>query len=392
MNDVEQRPLRVLQVVGAMNRAGAETWLMHVLRLADRRQLQMDFLTFTTEPGDYDAEIRELGGRIIPCLHPYRPWAFRRNFQRALQQGGPYDIIHSHIQHYSGFIFRLAWQAGIPVRIIHSHLDTSDVDAHAGVLRRVYLRAMTRWIWQYATLGLAVSHEAANALFPPNWDGDPRWRLLYCGIDLTAFHHLQDCRSVREELGIPADALVVGHVGRFFAQKNHDFLLDIAVQIARQQPNMRLLLIGDGPLRPAIERKVMSSGLANNVIFTGVRADIPRLLIGGIDVVVLPSLFEGLPLAGLEAQAAGVPLVLSDTITEELDVLSPIVRHVSLRQPAQVWAQEVLALCGQDPPITAMEALTAIEQSPFNIQVSVANLVRAYDEATGKRLASRLNE
>ncbi|MGD0041301.1 MAG: glycosyltransferase, partial [Isosphaeraceae bacterium] len=214
-------PIRILHVVGGMNRGGIETWLMHVLRHIDREMYRMDFLVHTARPCAYDTEIWDLGSRIIPCLHPSRPWWYARNFFRALHAFGPYDIVHSHVHHFSGLVLRLAHRAGVLMRIAHSHNDASPVDGRARLPRRLYLRLMERWIAHHATLGLAASPEAAASLYGPHWADDPNRRVLYCGIDLAPFRSLLDGAAVRREFGIPDGAYVVGHVGRFFPQKNH---------------------------------------------------------------------------------------------------------------------------------------------------------------------------
>ena len=240
------RPIRILHVVGGMNRGGLETWLMHVLRNIDREQYRMDFLVHGNTPLPYDAEIREMGSRIIPCPHPSRPWRYDRHFTRAVRAFGPYDIVHSHVHHFSGMVLRLARREGVLIRIAHSHNDTSPVDRRAGLPRRLYLRLMERWIARHATLGLACSPEAAVSLFGPRWGQDPTRRILYYGIDLTPFTIPADRAAVRRELGLPERSFVVGHVGRFFPQKNHEFLLEIGAELAQVEPDVRLLLVGDG--------------------------------------------------------------------------------------------------------------------------------------------------
>jgi glycosyltransferase involved in cell wall biosynthesis len=369
---------RILHVVGGMNRGGVETWLMHVLRSIDRQRFRMDFLVHTTAPCAYDDEIRVLGSRIIPCLHPKRPWSYARNFGRIMRDHGPYDIVHGHVHHYNGYVLRLAQQVGVPVRVAHSHNDTSRRQATAGLLRRGYLTSMKRWIAQHATVGLAASRKAAAALFGPAWKTDPRWRILHYGIDLRPFQDPVDQIAVRAELNIPPDAFVIGHVGRFFEQKNHTFLVDIVAEVARQEPRTFLLLVGDGSLRPAIEQKAGQARLADRVVFAGVRPDVPRLMLGAMDVFLFPSLFEGLGLVLVEAQSAGLPCIVSDAVPEEADVVKPLMRRMSLSQPASVWAEAVLAARDAALVVTQPEALTIIEKSPFNIQTSVRQLESVY--------------
>jgi glycosyltransferase involved in cell wall biosynthesis len=373
----QNRPIRILHVVGGMERGGVEKWLMHVLRNIDRERYRMDFLVHTDENCAYDEEIRALGAKIIPCLGTRRPWIYARNFRRVMSEFGPYDVVHSHVHYYSGFVLRLAHKVGVPVRIVHSHSDTSKVDREADVLRRGYLALMVRWMRRHATAGLAASGQAATALFGPKFQADPRWRILYCGIDLSSFREEVDQRQVRLELSIPEEAFVIGHVGRFCQQKNHDFLVEIAGEVAKRKPETHLLLVGDGSLRRDIEQMVESRGLSGRVIFAGARVDVPRLMLGAMDCFLLPSFYEGLPLVGIEAQAAGLPIILSDVITDELVVTKGLVQAVNLQQPASVWANAVLD--GGRRGSNKTNALAAVQKSLLSIDSSVAALQRVYD-------------
>lgn len=385
MTLADQRAIRILHVVGGMDRAGTETWLMHVLRNIDREYFWMDFLVHTTQKCAYDDEICARGSKIIPCLHPSRPSLYAANFKRILCKYGPYDVVHSHVHHFSGYVLRLAQQTGVPVRIAHSHNDTSSAKARVGLDRRLYLMLMKRWITHYATVGLAASRKAAVDLFGADWKTDERWRTLYCAVDLLAFHQQIDRLAVRAELGIPPDAFVIGHVGRFEEQKNHALLIEIAAEIAKREPNMRLLMLGDGSLRPSIQQKVSELNLSDHVIFAGVRPDVPRLMLGAMDVFLFPSLYEGLGLVLIEAQAAGLPCVFSDVVPEEADVVRPLVQRISLSQPVSAWAEAVMAATKQDTvTINQLEALTTIEKSFFNIRTKVKELQSCYIEQLNK--------
>lgn len=368
------KPIRILHVLGGMHRGGVETWLMHVLRNIDRERFAMDFLVHTREPCAYDAEILSLGSRVIPCLHPSRPLTYARGFRRILRKHGPYDVLHSHVHHYSGYVLLLGRRAGVPLRIAHSHSDTSSLSANSGLLRRGYLALSRSWIRRHATLGLACSALAGKDLFGSTWGCDPRWRTLYCGIDPGLFRSAPKAIEVRAELRIPEDAFVVGHVGRFYESKNHMFLVAIAQEIARRLSRARFLLVGDGPLRPAIERLVAAAGLTDRFVFTGIRPDVPRLMLGAMDAFVLPSTHEGLPLVALEAQAAGLPFVCSDGITREIDVVPGLIRRVPLSQPASVWADRVCEV----ERSSASDSLRVFEGSPFNIAASVRALEGLY--------------
>jgi glycosyltransferase involved in cell wall biosynthesis len=373
--------IRILHVIRRMGEGGAETWLMHILRHIDRERFHMDFLVATTQPGSHDNEICSLGSKLIPCLQPKHPLCYARSFRQALRAEAAYDIVHSHGHHYSGFVLMLAQQSGVPIRIAHSHTDTSVQQAQAKVLRRVYLGWMKRWVNRYATLGLGCSRLAAASLFGPDWETDKRWAVLYYGIDPDRFRIRTDTRAVRDEFGIPADAFVIGHVGRFVEPKNQQFLLDIVPEVIKHEPRTYLLLIGDGPLFPTIQRATIQKGLAERVIFAGLRSDVPRLMKGAMDILVLPSLYEGLPVVGLEAQAAGLPLVLSDTITSEIDIVHGLVHWCGLAQPISAWVDRIITARSDALTITQDKALTTMEKSSFNIQSGVRKLESLYANA-----------
>lgn len=370
--------VRILHVVGSMNCAGTETWLMHVARHIDRRRFRMDFLVHSTASNAYDQELQALGCRVIPCLGATRPWQYAGNFRRVLRECGPYDIVHSHVHHYSGFALRLAHAAGVSSRIVHSHSDTLRRDASASLTRRAYLRLSRRWIQKYATTQLACSREAATALFGPRWKVGPWNRILHCGIDLTPFSANVDRTVLRRELGITADACVLGHVGRFVEVKNHRFLVEVAAELFRSHSNAVLLLVGDGPLRQEIERKAAVLGISNQVVFAGVRNDVARLMLGAMDVFVFPSEYEGLGLASVEAQSAGVPCVLADSIPAEADVVGALVHRVSLSESPNRWADVIWQAASSGRSVDRHAALNLVRQSNFNIATSVAVLEEIY--------------
>lgn len=372
----------ILHIIGAMNRGGVETWLMHILRHIDRDRFQVDFLVHTDQPAAYDDEVRALGSVIIPCPDHNRPLAYARAFKQIIHQHGPIQVVHSHVHHYSGYIMRLAYQADVPIRLAHAHTDTSAKDQQASLPRRLYMQLMRSWIHRYATGGLAASQQAAAALLGADWKNDPRFRVFYYSIDFDPFR--QGRQAARAEFGIPPNAFVVGHVGRFSPMKNHALLLDIAAEMAQRDPAARLLLVGDGPLRPEIEQQARQRGLSDVVIFAGLRADVPRLLLGAMDVFVMPSFYEGLPVTVIEAQAAGLPYQLSDTITDEVDLIDSLsLGRLSPSQPASIWLDKLLPVKDSAPGIDQSGALAIMEESAFNITTSVRELEGIYAAQPG---------
>ncbi|MBX3234785.1 MAG: glycosyltransferase family 1 protein [Nitrospiraceae bacterium] len=373
--------IRILHVVGAMNRGGVETWLMNVLRNIDRTRFRMDFLVHTDKPASYDEEIAGLGSDVIPCLGPGRPWTYSQGLRRILRARAPYDVIHSHVHHYSGLILRIAARQGIPIRIAHSHNDTTSLDLAAGVFRRQYLRVTKHWIAQYATHRVACSTNAAGALFgQAEHSGEP-WMTLPCSIDLTAFDAPRISAAMRRELGIPEGKLIVGHVGRFAEQKNHGFLLDIAAELAVRRRDVCMLLVGDGPLRPDVERQILKRGLSGHVKVLGARTDVNRLMMNVMNVFVLPSLYEGLPVVMIEAQAAGLPCIVSDVITREADLVPGLVCRRALSDSAGVWADEILAADERGHNPSPSQALRDVKNTAYNLQRALPQLERLYSSS-----------
>jgi len=374
--------MRILHVVGALNRGGAETWLVQVLKHIDRSKFQFDFLAHGTEPGAYDEEVKALGARIIPCLKPSNPLQYAINFRRILREFGPYDCVHSHIHHYSGYVLMLAATQRVPLRIAHSHIDTRAIDHSSSLFRRVYLSGMETLIRLSSTLRIAVSESAAQSLFRESWNSDhPSYSLCSLGIDLIPFTQEVDSQQVRAQLGIQPDAFVIGHVGRFVAQKNHRFLVDIAERFCRLEPKAVFLLVGDGPLKPEIEGMVRSRGLAKHFIFTGVRPDVPRLMKGAMDCFLFPSIYEGLGLVLWEAQAAGLECIVSATVPEEADAIPALVTRLSLDAPLDNWVETLRSTADRTALSSKPQTLPALGTHAFSIEASSERILRLYGNA-----------
>jgi glycosyltransferase involved in cell wall biosynthesis len=360
--------MRILHVLGGLNRGGAETWLVQILRHIDKAKYHFDFLVHTDQPCAYDDEVRSLGARIIPCLSPSDPVRYARNFLRILAEVGPYDVVHSHVHRFSGYVLTLARLGGVPVRIAHSHLSDKEVDN-----RELYQLAMANLLKIGATAGLGVSEKAAVSLFGKDWQADPRWRVSHLGIDLEPFSGPVDSHRVRAELGIPEHAFVIGHVGRFFPQKNHTFLLDIAKHVCATNDEAMFVLVGDGPLRNVMEIKAEKLGISRYVKFMGARDDVVRLMRGLMDVLLFPSLYEGLPLVLVEAQAAGLHCFIADTISAETDIFPELITRLSLADGAYTWAESMIKA-----PL-AEASFQPDAMGHFSIDAAVDRLCSAYD-------------
>ena len=326
------QPIRILHVVTYMGRGGLETMIMNYYRHIDRSKVQFDFLVHRDFRADYDDEIEALGGRIfrIPRLVP---WS--RSYLKTLEQfffGHPeYKIVHVHQDCLSSVILKVAKKCGVPVRIAHSHSGSQDKNPK--YLIKLFYK---QFIPAYATHLFACGTEAGEWMF-----GGAPFRILNNAIDTSRYsYNAERHYSIRRELQIPDSAFVIGHVGRFNTVKNHTFLLDVFVNAKEQNDNLMLLLVGDGDLRAEIEQKATSLGISSNVIFTGVRSDVPDLL-QAMDCFVFPSLYEGLPVTMIEAQAAGLPCIVSDSVPVEC-AKTNLVKRIPLAKGPAYWAEEIL--------------------------------------------------
>jgi glycosyltransferase involved in cell wall biosynthesis len=367
--------VRVLHVVGQMNRAGVETWLMQVLRSLDPGRVRMEFVALRAGRGDYDDEIGRLGSEVIPCLSHAAPIRFARRFGAVLRERGPYQVVHSHVHHFSGFVLGIARRASVPIRIAHVHMDSAALDARAGAARRAYLRLTEALVRRHATHGFAVSEPAAASLFGARWRDDGRWRVTRCGLDFSAFRAPAEVAAIRAELCVPPGAVVLGHVGRFDEWKNQAFLLRVAAAAARVDPRVFLVLVGDGPTRARVASEAERLGVRGRVAFPGLRPDVPRVM-RAFDAFVFPSLHEGLPLVALEAQAAGLPIVLADHLTRELTVLPELFTWLPLSAGPEAWAAAALSAVPLRAPPS--ESVAALERSEFSLQRSLSGLLAAY--------------
>lgn len=331
-------PVRVLHVVVNMNRGGAETLIMNLYRSVDRTKLQFDFLT--CKPGAFDEEIQVLGGTIhrLPYVTDIGHFGYTKALDQFFASHKEYRILHAHMDKMSGLVLRAAKRNGVPVRIAHSHNTSSE----GGYAAKLYKWLVGHTIADSATHLLACSQAAASWMYSRR---STSATILPNGIDCTKFgYHSTLRQEVRRELQIAGDTFVVGHVGRFAAQKNHALLLDVFKQFQAEVPGSLLLLAGDGPLREEMERRAQAMGLAERIRFLGVRSDIERLL-QAFDVFVFPSLHEGLPVTIIEAQGSGLPCVLSDRITREVDMGMGLVQFFPLATPRRCVDLMVEAAC-----------------------------------------------
>lgn len=298
---------RVLHVFGSMNRGGAETRTLEIMRRLRTDEYRFDFCVLSGHRGAYTPEIEALGGRVLPCAIEPRTLSFPGRFLMLLRRGG-YDVVHSHVHQFSGVILLLARLARVPTRI--AHIRNTDDGRPETLGRRAYRATMRRLLDASATAVIGVSESAMEVFWGDDWRAGHARVVIYNGVDVARFQSDADTAAVRAEFGVSPRAWLVAHVGNFSPAKNHGALITIAQALVARRRDVVFLLVGDGPGRAAIETQVSARGLEHVFRFAGERADVARLL-RAADIFVFPSRWEGLPGAVLEALAAALPVVAS---------------------------------------------------------------------------------
>lgn len=360
-------PIRVLHVVTYMGRGGLETMLMNYYRCIDRDRVQFDFLVHREFTADYDEEILALGGKIfrLPRLNPFSR-TYLAQLDDFFHQHKEYKIVHSHLDCMAGIPLKYAKRNGVSVRIAHAHNSNQNKDMKY-LLKLLYKRKIPN----YSSHLFACSAMAGNWMF-----GGEAFSVLPNAIDARQYEYDEAVREkVRNAFEVAPDTVVVGHVGRFSEQKNHSFLIDIFAEVAKLHPNSRLLLVGDGELRQGITEKCEKMGLSDLVIFAGLREDVPELL-QAMDVFVLPSHYEGMPLVLIEAQASGLPSIRSDKVPAECEKTHGLVKEVKLSDSALQWAHQALDV----RKIPRRSTFEEIQAAGFDIYDNARKLEQFYLE------------
>jgi glycosyltransferase involved in cell wall biosynthesis len=293
-----------------------------------------DFVNHTQRKCDFDDEILELGGHLyhLPKFRLWRFFSFIKAWDDFLTQHDDYDVVHIHYFTLAGLILPIAKKHGIKIRIAHSHITKKS-----SKFKTILFSILRKKLVKNSTMLLACSEEAGINMFKTK-----NFIVFNNAIDSDSFCFNQKVREdVRKEFHYSDDDIVIGNVGSFRSeQKNHRFIVDLFAKLVKKDNRFKLLLVGEGDLRPIIEKKVRDLSITDSVIFTGVRSDVPRLF-QGMDIFFFPSLFEGLGIVAIEAQTAGVPTVLSTEIPKEA-YISDLVKAVNLNDNDQKWIDAII--------------------------------------------------
>lgn len=375
---MKEKPKRILHIVSSLERGGAETLIMNVYRNLDRNKVQFDFITHSDLKGDFEDEIIELGGLIyrISSLGKLGPLSYIRELVKVMKSH-PFIAVHSHTDYQCGFPALAAKLCGIQKRICHSH-STNWQKGNKGS-EKITLNILRSIIKVTATNYCSCSEEAAQFLFGKKLVKNNGVKILKNGIDPGQFikNDYKDRESVINELKLPGNVKIIGHVGRFSDSKNHIFLLKVLRKLIEKDSNYVALLIGDGPLRGEIENEAKRLEIRQNIKFLGVRADIARLM-NAFDVFLFPSKFEGFGIVTIEAQCSGIPCVISDTVPKTTDMGLGLTTFVSLDASIDSWCTMV-----KDADSRKISNKETIITAILNRGYSINNCVKDWIELYG---------
>lgn len=368
---------RVLHIVSAMDRGGAETLLMNVYRNLDRAKIQFDFVTHRTDTGDYDLEIKKLGGKIyyLPSLGEVGPVLYVKKLLEIMKTNS-YIAIHSHTDYQSGFPALAAKLAGVPHRICHSHSNNWPMtDKFKDMLVLIGLRLIIKYS---ATQYCSCSQEAGAFLFGKRAIEQGEVTILKNGVDIGQYLDETITKtSVIRELGLNQDAKLIGHVGKFSKSKNQQFILKILKGLIKKDERYVGLFVGDGPLKERTEKEAESLGITKkNIRFLGVRSDIPRLM-KAFDVFMFPSIFEGFGIVTIEAQMSGTPCVMSSTVPKSTDLGLGLTSFIGLDEEPHIWIDEIERAIEKQKPGKDILVKTLSDKG-FSIQQNIDEWMKLY--------------
>lgn len=337
-----EKPIRILHVLGTTNLGGAESRVMDLYRHIDREKVQFDFLIHSAKEGFFDQEIRKLGGNIyyLPAFRVYNYFAYRKSCRDFFAAHREFQMVQGHMTSTASIYLPIAKKAGIPVTIAHAR--SAGVDKGIKGFLTKFLR---RNLYRKCDYMFACSDLAAKAVFGEKQYENGLVIFVPNAIDTKAYLPDKKIRNnVRRQYGLE-DSFVIGHVGRFHYAKNHEFLLEIFANICQKNKRAVLFLLGDGPRRLDMEAKAKEMGIAQHVIFAGNQNPVAPYY-QAFDAFLFPSRFEGMPGTVIEAQAAGLSCLVSDTITSQVKITDRVI-FASLEQGAGIWAEKLLELLSE---------------------------------------------
>ncbi|MBP3817753.1 MAG: glycosyltransferase family 1 protein [Butyrivibrio sp.] len=361
----EQKPIRVLQIIGIVCGGGVESVIMNYYRNMDRRKVQFDFVIDGKDKSILDDEIVSLGGKV------YHVTPYKENIIKYMHDiylimiSHEHNIVHDNMNTMAFFSLLPAWLAGKKIRILHNH--TTNYLAESEKMKYIMKSCLRPFAKIFANKLFACSNKAGEWIYGSKNMKNGKVRIINNAIDESYFSYSKTNRDkLRRELGISDETIVIGHVGRMVPPKNHIFILDVFKSYHKKNNDSVLMLIGDGPLREKIRVKAKEIGIENRVYFLGHRNDVAACY-SAMDLFVLPSLYEGLPVVAIEAQANGLPICMSTAITDEVIIADNAVR-LDLREDK--WVLEMMRLIKRERNCTC----SILHENNFSIQAEAKKL------------------
>lgn len=369
--------IRVLYISDSLKqRFGVTSVIMNYISHFDYKKIQVDLLVLRDSEDVVVDKAKSLGANVyfMPNFTGLNIFEYRMFFKNFFQKNR-FDIVHSHFNQIDGIVFPIARKNGVKKCISHSH-NTKLSDNKLKAIRN---RLMCWNIYSNADICAACSVAAGNALFGRRFENSAKKIIIHNAIECDKFSFSNSKREkIRNEFGINQNTILLGNIGSFKPQKNQLFLLDVFYELKKYNATCyKLLLVGDGEKREELEKKVNELKLQGDVIFTGVRKDVASIL-SAIDLFVLPSLYEGLPVIGIEAQASGVDCIFSDTITKETDLIG--INYLSLDLGAEGWAKNIFeSVCKRNA-----NSQNILKEQGYDIRNESEKLIQQYNNFLGK--------
>ncbi|MDY3060765.1 MAG: glycosyltransferase family 1 protein [Fusobacterium sp.] len=371
---MREEPIRILQITGGMNMGGIENFIMNIYRNIGRDRVQFDFLIHQEEKQIFEDEIISLGGKVfrIPSLGKVGHFKYIKGLREFFQSHQEYKIVHSHYNTISGIILREAKKCGIKVKIAHSHTSYPKYR----FIESIYKNYSKNLINRNTEERYACSQKAGEWLYGKI----ENFKVINNGIDPKEYKFNERIRkNIRNELKTKDNEILIGHVGRFSPEKNHEFIIDVFKELYSKNNKYRLVLVGTGDTEDKIKEKVKNLNLQEVINFLGVRKDVKNLL-QGFDIFLLPSIFEGLPVTLVEAQGAGLKCFISDTVTKEIDLECGLTEFISLGKASKEWAE----IIDKNREYIRKDTIDSLRVHGYDMTENAKNLENRYIELYNK--------
>lgn len=374
---MESKPIRILHIIGILVGGGVETVVMNYYKNIDHSKVQFDFVVHDNDKVDITDIVEKMGGKVYKVPAYYKNiFGFMHSIYNIVREN-KYKIVHCHMTTLGVFSLLPSWIAGAEIRILHGHSTTVKSETKRNLMKLI-LRPFSIFV---ANRQFACSKVAARWLFGPNKNVE----IINNAIDIEKFQFNEEYRTkLREELWLE-NKFIIGHIGRFMYQKNHEYLIQVFQKLVHKIPSAHLVLVGDGPLRESILQKIENLGLSTRITYLGLRKDVHKLY-SLFDVFYFPSWYEGLGVVAIESQAAKLPILMSNFVPDEAIIDSSLAKKIGITdEDIDIWINETKRIysninhpCNGVNPRIGIN--NCINTEGYNIQLEAKRLEELYCE------------